>query len=84
MFFILPETKNIPLEELSAIFGDEDEVVLYSRDIVIDNNTHKLVLNTHTEGADLVRKITELYSAGDKEAETGPKANSSEVEIALI
>lgn len=81
MFFILPETKNIPLEELSAIFGDEDEVVLYSRDIMIDNNTHKLVLNTHTEGADLVREITEFYKSDDKTPDPGPKTNSSEIEV---
>lgn len=47
-FFTLPETRGVPLEEIAAIFGDADEVMVFSEDIHIDHNTHDLVVDTHT------------------------------------
>lgn len=47
-FIYLPETKGVPLEEIAAIFGDADEVMVFSEDIHVDHNTHDLVVNTHT------------------------------------
>ena len=47
-FIWLPETKGVPLEEIAAIFGDADEVMVFSEDIHIDHNTHDLVVDTHT------------------------------------
>jgi hypothetical protein len=47
MFFVLPETKGIPLEEIAAIFGDADEVMVFSDDIHVDHNTHELVIEAH-------------------------------------
>lgn len=70
MFFVLPETKNIPLEELSALFGDADEVVLYLRDLTVDSNTHGLVLHTEGKGSDLTREVTEMYSYHVEKPET--------------
>jgi precorrin-6B methylase 1 len=29
----VPETKGVPLEEMAALFGDKDEVVIFSGDI---------------------------------------------------
>ncbi|KAL8286232.1 hypothetical protein RQP46_004720 [Phenoliferia psychrophenolica] len=35
-FIVLPETKNVPLEEVGGLFGDKDDVAIYSTDIHID------------------------------------------------
>lgn len=40
MWNFWPDTRNLPLEEIAAIFGDQDEVAIYQRDIQIDENTH--------------------------------------------
>lgn len=40
MWFFFPNTKGLPLEEVAAIFGDEDEVAIYQRDIDIDEEHH--------------------------------------------
>ncbi|KAK5061387.1 hypothetical protein LTR84_007929 [Exophiala bonariae] len=34
----IPETRSVPLEELAAIFGDADEVKLYSSELTVDSN----------------------------------------------
>lgn len=47
-FFYIPETKGVPLEEIAAIFGDADEVMVFSENIHIDHTTHDLVVDTHT------------------------------------
>ena len=47
MFFVLPETKGIPLEEMAKIFGDTEDVMVYAEDILIDHNTHELVVKEH-------------------------------------
>lgn len=47
-FIYLPETKGVPLEEIAAIFGDADEVMVFSEDIHVDHTTHDLVIDTHT------------------------------------
>lgn len=56
--FYLPETRGIPLEEMAALFGDADEVMVYSKDIHIDRNTHQLVVEKH-DGGDRVEAINE-------------------------
>lgn len=43
-FFLLPETKGIPLEEMARIFGDTEDVVVFSEDLRVDRNTHELVI----------------------------------------
>ena len=35
-----PDTRNMPLEEISAIFGDEDEVAIHLHELEIDPATH--------------------------------------------
>ena len=71
-FFVLPETKGVPLEELAAIFGDDDEIVVYMKDIHVDHNTHQLVVDHKKGTAELGRVVTELHGR--------PKAAVEEVE----
>jgi hypothetical protein len=44
---VLPETKGLPLEEVAAPIGDEDEVAFYQQDIQLDAKTHGIVLDQH-------------------------------------
>ncbi|KAJ9615908.1 hypothetical protein H2200_001985 [Cladophialophora chaetospira] len=39
-WFWVPETRAVPLEELAAIFGDVDEVKLYSSELTVDVDGH--------------------------------------------
>ncbi|KAK5444276.1 hypothetical protein LTS15_010391 [Exophiala xenobiotica] len=47
-FIYLPETKGVPLEEIAAIFGDTEEVMVFSEDIHVDHRTHDLVIDVRT------------------------------------
>ena len=38
----IPETKGIPLEEMSSIFGDSEDVAVYARDIHFRPGTHEM------------------------------------------
>jgi len=49
MWFCIPETKGLPLEEMAEIFGDKDEVIVYLRDIHVDQETHDIVADIHGE-----------------------------------
>jgi sugar porter (SP) family MFS transporter len=61
-YVYIPETKGVPLEELAQLFGDEDEVVVYLRDVHIDRNTHELIMSRHNGGDnELSRVVTELH-----------------------
>ncbi|KAF2015641.1 MFS general substrate transporter [Aaosphaeria arxii CBS 175.79] len=42
--FLLPETKGIPLEEMARIFGDTEDIVVFSENVHVDHNTHELVV----------------------------------------
>ncbi|KAH7124478.1 general substrate transporter [Dactylonectria macrodidyma] len=37
-----PETRGLPLEEVAMLFGDEDQVMVFSEDIQINHDSHKL------------------------------------------
>jgi len=50
VYFVIPETKGIPLEEMAAIFGDTEDIAVYSADIHVDHNTHDIVVDEHGEG----------------------------------
>ena len=41
----------MPLEEIAALFGDQDEVMIFSEDIHVDHTTHELVVDTHGNAA---------------------------------
>jgi len=40
MLLFWPDTRNMPLEEIAAIFGDEDEVAIYQYELEIDPTTN--------------------------------------------
>ena len=44
-FFVLPETKGIPLEEMAKLFGDDEHIAVYSSAIHLDHNTHELMVD---------------------------------------
>lgn len=69
MYFVLPETKGIPLEEIAKLFGDDDEVMVYAEDIHVDRNTHELVVEEHgKDGHGLHHVATEGEGPGHGEA----------------
>lgn len=47
---VLPETKGIPLEEVAALFGDQDEVMVYTEDLQLGEGENELVVKEHREG----------------------------------
>lgn len=50
-----PDTRNKPLEELAVLFGDAEEVAVYSEEIVFDPNSRTLV-DRHGEKSGAVEK----------------------------
>ena len=53
----------MPLEEMAALFGDLDEVKIFSENIRVDRTTHELVVDTHggiaADGGVAQRSVTE-------------------------
>ncbi|KAF1981968.1 MFS general substrate transporter [Aulographum hederae CBS 113979] len=58
-YFIAPETKGVPLEEMASIFGETTEVAIYARDVHVDHNTHDLVVDKDDEEGHIARVATE-------------------------
>ena len=58
-FFILPEIKGIPLEEIAKIFGETEDIMVFSEDLHIDKNTHELVVEQHNDPNHLAHVATE-------------------------
>lgn len=44
---VLPETKGIPLEEVAALFGDQDEVMVFTEDVQLGDGEDELVVKDH-------------------------------------
>ena len=80
-FFVLPETKGVPLEEIAAIFGDTEEIMVYSEDIHVDHATHELIVGrraeTGTDRSIVERVATEAGKSGGLEAH-GHEPNGGE------
>lgn len=55
---MLPETRNIPLEEIAKIFGDQDHVAVYSANLYVDDNTHQIVVG---DGERTTQVVDEVY-----------------------
>ena len=78
VWFVVPETKGIPLEEMAAVFGDTENVAVFSADIHFDQSTHEMVVDEH--GSAEVRRrrsqVNDIESSGDgtppTEKGTGP------------
>lgn len=65
MWFFYPDTKGKPLEEIAAIFGDEDEVVVRQADVEIDTATHEI----HAKGARMglhIENASDIHNDGEK------------------
>lgn len=45
MWVFFPDTRKLALEEIAALFGDEDEIAIYHRDIVVAPGTHAIIDN---------------------------------------
>lgn len=59
LYWAAPETNGLPLEEVAAIFGDKDEVMVWQNQIHVDRNTHQLVVENSEGETDLARVVTE-------------------------
>lgn len=79
IYFFLPETKNIPLEEMARLFGDDDDIAVYADDIHVDHNTHELVIDEHGRTDGIHRVATE---AGAPPKEIREKQGGQEIESA--
>ncbi|OQU97101.1 hypothetical protein CLAIMM_03092 [Cladophialophora immunda] len=88
IYFVVPETKEIPLEEMARIFGDE--VVVYQADIHPVPNTDELVVeHHHAHGASVAQEvcledisIRGIPSPATKDIEHGGGAQATELEYA--
>ena len=68
-YFVLPETKGIPLEEIAKIFGETEDIMIFSEDLHLDRNTHELVVEQHNNPGGLSHIATEQgrpSSSGEK------------------
>lgn len=67
MWVYWPDTNGLPLEEVAAIFGDEEEVAIYQADIVIDHNTHAVVVRREGwKEEEKVEHVESLRSEGEQ------------------
>jgi MFS family permease len=57
IYFWFPDTKGKSLEEVAALFGDEDLVVVYQRDIHIDAEHHKIIADVHNAGSEVKETV---------------------------
>ncbi|KAH7084273.1 MFS transporter [Paraphoma chrysanthemicola] len=56
-----PDTNGMPLEEVAALFGDQDEVAVYQAEIDIQNG---VIVDVHADAKEQMEHVEEL-SAGD-------------------
>lgn len=76
VYFYLPETKGIPLEEMSALFGDTDDIAVYAADIHLDHTTHEIVVDEHGQ-EQLRRRSANQQRASEQNARTEGKGLTS-------
>lgn len=69
LYFTLQETNGLPLEEIAALFGDQDEVMVYTTNIKADNNTHKLAFKDEESEISVDRGGTEVYKPNAEQTE---------------
>lgn len=49
IYFYFPDTLHKPLEEVAQMFGDDDLVAIYQKDIHIDHEKHTVIESEHQE-----------------------------------
>lgn len=54
VFFFFPDTLGKPLEEVAAMFGDDDLVAIYQKDVVLDKDDDGF-MTTQTEKLEEVK-----------------------------
>jgi len=59
IWLFFPNTKGLPLEEIAAIFGDEDEIAVYQREI----DVHGGIIEDHHIDK---KAVAEVEEAGDE------------------
>lgn len=59
MYFFFPDTLGKPLEEVAAIFGDDDLIAIYQRDVILDKELDD----------DMVEKAQTIEETENKAAE---------------
>ena len=62
MWIWFPNTNGMPLEEIAAIFGDEDDVAVYQREINVQNG---MVIDLHADAKEKQGVYAEDLAAGD-------------------
>jgi len=77
VYFVLPETKGIPLEEMAAVFGDTDDIAVYSADIHVDHTTHEVVVDEH-DGTQVRRRSARDVESGGHVSAHGEKQSLSD------
>lgn len=68
-YFYLPETKGRTLEEMAVVFGDDEDVVVYMKDIHVDHTTHELIVEKERARVEHIEAVE-----WQKTAERGEKA----------
>lgn len=59
-WFLVPETKGLPLEEIAALFGDSEDIAVYLRDVHVDQTNDQLVVaGRHEKEGDYTEKASE-------------------------
>jgi hypothetical protein len=64
MFLYFPDTKGLPLEEIAAIFGDEDDIAVYQREINI--NDGGIIEDRHGEVKGIVSREEDAVPNGSE------------------
>jgi hypothetical protein len=72
MWIYYPDTKGLPLEEIAAIFGDEDEVAIHQADITIDHNTHAIIVH----GRNGEEKVIDIEHMETRNESVAPEQNA--------
>lgn len=69
MWFLWPDTRGLPLEEIAAIFGDADEVAIYQAEIEIDRGTGQFVIHNAGEKIGEPGHVESLHTGSEDAAE---------------
>lgn len=81
-FFYLPETKGVPLEEIAALFGDTEEIMVFSEDIHVDLATDHLVVERHGQSG-VTRVATEIRKSGIGDIEAAQHIEEPNVAVSV-